>query len=70
MWIVALINAAPNIVFQIAQYLRSRGHEAAAGDLELLLASTKADYLTVINNSRVERGLPPLTSADLENITP
>lgn len=66
-WLTALITAAPGIVLQIATWLRNRGHEEAAYDLEVTIAGAKADYLTVINTSREERGLPPLTEADLQS---
>jgi len=69
-WLGALITAAPGIVMQIIEYLRSRGHDAAADDLSIKFASAKASYLTVINISREERGLPPLTPADLADPTP
>ena len=55
-----VIQTAPGVVMQIATYLRSRGHEASAADLEEHLSRSDAALALVIKRAREAQGLPPL----------
>jgi acetolactate synthase regulatory subunit len=62
--IATVLQTAPAAIMQIIGFLRERGHEAAAGDLEAHLANSDANLRLVIQRSRAAQGLPPLPAVD------
>lgn len=58
-----VIQTAPAAIMQVIQYLRERGHDAAADDLEVHLSRSDANFALVIAESRKAQGLPPLASS-------
>jgi hypothetical protein len=53
-------EAAIKGILQLIDYLRERGHDAAADDLEMHLSRSDQNLKTVIARSREAQGLPPL----------
>ena len=59
-WLSILLQTAPGVVMQLIEYLRSRGHEETATDIEAHLSRSDENLRLVIARSREARGLPPL----------
>jgi hypothetical protein len=59
-WLSILMETAPAAILQLVAYLRERGHEQTATDIEAHLANSDANFKLLINNAREAQGLPPL----------
>lgn len=59
-WLTIIMQTAPEAVMQLVAYLRSRGHEQTATDIETHLANSDSNYRLLIDRAREAQGLPPL----------